>query len=85
MITKDKINFYLEKKTKVHIETKDKRFYNGILLECSDEHIILVDRYAGEMFFPLSEITLIELYKEEGEWKSGGVVIVKNVDSLVMI
>lgn len=65
MITNEKINFYLEKKIKVHIETKDKKFYNGIILECGDKHIIFIDRYMGEMFIYLNDIIVLEPYKEK--------------------
>ena len=67
MKTNDKINFYLEKKITVHIETKDKKFYNGVILEYGDKHIIFIDRYLGEMFIYLNDIVILEPYKEKEE------------------
>ena len=61
---KSKVEFYLKEKIKVHIETKSNSFYNGLILECADEHLILIDRYLGRVYIYFFEITKFERFKE---------------------
>lgn len=61
---KKKAEFYLEKKVKVHIETKSGRFYNGLILELHFDHLILIDKVLGEIIINCSEITVFEKYRE---------------------
>jgi len=56
------INFYMNNKIGVHIETVSDKFYNGLILENSNKHIVLLDRKIGEIFILLSEIKLIEKF-----------------------
>jgi len=63
----DKANFYLDKKISVHIETYNDRFYNGILLEVGNKHLILHDRKIGEIFINFGEIRIFE--KDKEVWK----------------
>lgn len=64
---KQKVEFYLVNKINIHVETDSGRFYNGILLECSDKHLVIMDRVLGEMFILFSEIKLFEKFKEAKE------------------
>ncbi len=64
---KQKVEFYLINKIKVHIETDNDRFYNGLILECSENHLVIFDRVLNEVFISFSEITLFEKFKELGE------------------
>lgn len=66
----EKAEFYLKNKVTVHIETNGGRYYNGLIIECSDKHIILLDRVLGETFLLLSEIAILEKYKEKKEGKA---------------
>jgi len=60
---KQKVDFYQKQKTIVHIETFNGRFYNGIILDSSDKHLVLNDRKIGELFLNFSEISLLEKNK----------------------
>jgi hypothetical protein len=60
---KERADFYLNNKTKVHIELHSKRFYNGLIIEVGDNSIILHDRFIGEIPISFSEINVMEKYK----------------------
>jgi len=66
MITKQKkerANFFLRKRTLVHIKTK-KDFYNGYIVEVHSDKIIFDDRLFGEIIVFFEEIFRIEPYKD---------------------
>lgn len=43
-------------KTKISIQTKDNKFWTGIVLECSDTGIILLDKFGDEIFLNFENI-----------------------------
>jgi hypothetical protein len=61
------IDFYQQNKTQVHIEILSGKYYNGLILENSEKHIIILDRVIGEVFLLLSEIKIIEKFMGRGE------------------
>lgn len=61
---REKIEFFLTNKITVHLEQENGQFYNGLILECSDKHLIILDRYVGKAFVYYSNITKLEPYKE---------------------
>lgn len=63
----EKIEFYQDNKIKIHIETRDLQFYNGLIIEHSDKHLIILDRYVGQVFIYFQEITSFEKFKEAKE------------------
>jgi hypothetical protein len=63
--TKQRAEFFLEKKTLVHVKTST-AFYNGYIFEVHSDKIIIEDRLFGEIPLFFSEITLIEPYKVRG-------------------
>jgi len=63
----EKVQFFFEKKITVHLEKHNGQFYNGLILECSDKHLVLLDRVVGEVFIFYSEITKLEPFKERRE------------------
>ncbi|MEX2017260.1 MAG: hypothetical protein WD876_02205 [Candidatus Pacearchaeota archaeon] len=64
---KEKIDFYFKNKTLVHIEKDNGQWFNGIILECSDKHLILFDKIVRNVFIYFSEITKLEPFKERRE------------------
>jgi hypothetical protein len=60
----ERIKFFFEHKTKVHLKKICGTFYNGLILEYSDKHLIFFDQINGDCFVLLSEIKLIEPFKE---------------------
>lgn len=60
-----KCEFFLDKKTMVHILKYDNQFYNGLVLESNDKFIIIHDRMVGEVIIYYSEIKVIEPYKHK--------------------
>ena len=63
----EKVNFFLDKKISVHIEKVNGQWFNGLILECSNKHLILLDRVVGEVYITFIEIIKLEPYKERGE------------------
>ncbi|HUS51666.1 MAG TPA: hypothetical protein VMZ91_15980 [Candidatus Paceibacterota bacterium] len=64
---KEKAYFYFNHKISVHIKTHNLKYYSGLILEISDSHIILKDRYLDTVFLPFSEIWTMEKFKGEEE------------------
>ncbi len=62
-----KVEFFFKNKIKVHLMKEDRQFYNGLILEHSDKHLIMNDRVVGEVFVFYSEINKIDNYKEIGK------------------
>jgi len=64
---REKIEFYFDKQIVIHLEKKDGQWFNGLIIEKADDHIILLDRVIlKEVFIPVDEIIKIEPYKERG-------------------
>lgn len=69
----EKALFYFNKKVIVHISfdlLADKSFYNGLIIEISEDRLIIKDRKLGETFVHLSEIKSIEPYMEKNDNKN---------------
>ena len=63
----ERLNFYFKNKITVHIVNNNEQFYNGLIIEISDKHLILLDRVLGEVFIDYREIKIIEPYKKNEE------------------
>ena len=59
-----KVEFYFKKKAMIHLEKKDGQWFNGLILEHSNKHLILFDKVVKEVFIGFQEIKKIEPYKE---------------------
>lgn len=59
---KERAEFFIEKKTLVHVKT-DLAFYNGYIVEVHADRIIIDDKFFGEIPLFFSEIFRIEPYK----------------------
>ena len=57
---------HFKNKINVHIVKTDEQFYNGLILEHSDKHLILFDRVVGKVFVFYSEIKKLDNFKEVG-------------------
>lgn len=64
-VTREKVEFYLNNKTTLFLKKNNGTFYIGLILECSDKHLIFFDRKVGEVFILFSEIEKIEPYKRK--------------------
>ena len=64
---KIKAQFYFEKKSTIHLETKDKQFYNGLITQLSDNHLVINDRMLGEVFVVFSEVYDLDIFREKKE------------------
>lgn len=67
-----RLDYFLEKKILVHVQLKDKRFFNGYVVErdsidaaYNDTVYILEDRIVGLVHIFVSEIAKLEEYREE--------------------
>lgn len=62
---KDKINFFLAEKLKVHITKTDKSYLNGYFISEKQEGVyIFRDKIFGEMFLFLTDIYDVEEFRE---------------------
>ena len=59
------ISYYKDNKIAVHIEKKNTRFYNGLILEFSGDFLILDDEKLGAMPIYLIEINFVEKREEK--------------------
>jgi len=68
-ILKEKIQYFFDNNSKVHLTLLGNKFYNGTIKSIFDKHIILIDEKLGETPVFFSEINFIELRikKEEEE------------------
>ena len=63
---KKKAQFYFENKITIHIDTKDKQFYNGLIIEISETSLIINDRVLGEVYVSFYEIESLEKFRGRG-------------------
>ena len=63
----EKVKFYLEKDTSIHVQTSSGTFYNGHILAVDENSIILNDLKLGESYIAFAEITNIQPYKSREE------------------
>jgi len=57
---KDRAELFYKSKIPVHVELKDKIYYNGYLLEVGVKHILILDRIDGRRLVFMPEIAKIE-------------------------
>jgi len=63
---KEKLDFFFKEKVVVHIEKKDKRFLNGLLIEKKSDNVyILKDRVLGLIHIFVSDVYDIDEFQEE--------------------
>lgn len=60
---KDKAKFLFDRKIITHVDTKDRSYYNGLIIELHETFIVLLDRVLGETPISFSEIKSIDRYK----------------------
>jgi hypothetical protein len=64
-ILHEKAKYYLEKDKAIHVVTFNDWFYNGKIIDLSEDRIILLDIKVGETFLLFDEIKGIEPYEEK--------------------
>lgn len=60
----DVARFLFNNKITAHIDTKDKDFYNGLIIEFHETFLVINDRIIGETPIAFSEIETIEKFRE---------------------
>jgi len=63
----DVANYLFENKLNVHIDTKDKEFFNGLIFEVNETFIVVHDRMIGLTPISFSSIETIEKFREREE------------------
>ena len=61
-ILKEQLEFYKNKKVRVHIKKNDGRYYNGDILEIQNDLLILDDKVLGGMPIHFIEIQTLEKF-----------------------
>jgi len=64
-INKKRAEFFFEHKTSIHIDTINKRWYNGLILEIHSDFILVLDRVVGEVPVYFEEIVILDKNKEQ--------------------
>ena len=63
---KDKLDFFMIEKIKVHVELKDRTFLNGYILKKLKENVYWIsENKLGEMFLFVKDIYDIDEFKDE--------------------
>lgn len=65
--TKRRVELFFKKKINIHIDTFDKRFYNGLIIEIGTDFLLMQERVLGQTFILFSQIETIEPYRERVE------------------
>jgi hypothetical protein len=60
---KRRLELFFEHKINVHIDTYDKKYYNGLILEIGSDFIFIQERIVGKTFVLFSQIENLEAYK----------------------
>lgn len=63
---KRRAELFFEKKINVHIDTFDKTYYNGLILEIGSDFLFMHERVLGKTFVLFSQIETLEAYKGSG-------------------
>ena len=64
-VMEQKVRYFFDKKTKVHIKKKNGYIHNGLILEVEKNLLILDDKFSGSM--PIYFVEIFEIEKmEEG-------------------
>jgi len=62
---KERIQFFLENKVKVHIELLDGTFLNGIFIKQSRDNVWLLNEIKlGEVFVFIKDVEVLEQFRE---------------------
>ena len=65
---KERIQFFLENKVKVHIELLDGTFLNGFFIKQSREDVWLLNEIKlREVFVFIKDISVLEQFREKGD------------------
>lgn len=56
--------YYQEESSMVHIVLKNKRFYNGVIVQVREKNVIFDDKKIGKIPISIGEIYLIENFNE---------------------
>ncbi len=59
----DIAKFLFENRITAHIDTKDKDFYNGLIIELHESFVVINDRMLGKTPIAFSEINKIERFR----------------------
>jgi len=59
----DMIQFLFDKRITTHIDTKDEKFYNGLIIEVHETFLVIRDRFLGATPIAISEIKTIERFR----------------------
>ena len=62
--TKDVAEFLFKNAVTTHIDTRDKGFYNGLIIELHETFLVINDRMMGLTPIAFSEIVKLERYRE---------------------
>jgi len=63
---KERIQFFLENKVKVHIELLDRTFLNGTFIKKSRDDVWLLNEVKlGDVFVFIKDISVLEQFREE--------------------
>jgi len=62
----DVAQFLFKNNSTTHIDTKDKSFFNGLIIEFHETFIVVNDRVLGLTPIAFSEIETIERFREVG-------------------
>lgn len=65
---KRRAELFFEHKINVHIDTFEKKYYNGLILEIGSDFLFIHERLIGKTFVLFSQIETLEPYKEKEEW-----------------
>ena len=64
---KEKLNFFLEEKVRVHVERKDRQFWNGTLIKKKNDNVfIFKDDKLGLVHLFVSDVYDVDEYREAG-------------------
>ena len=62
---KEKLNYFLENKTSVHIKRFDKKFWRGLIIEKESEDVFIIkEKLLGIVHLFVSDIYDVEEYQE---------------------
>lgn len=65
---RDKLEFFLAEKMKVHIFLEDRRFLNGVIISKKSDTIYIIEEFKlGETYVFLEDIFSITEFKEAGK------------------
>jgi len=65
---KAKLEFFFTEKVKIHVERKDKQFWNGTIISKKNDMVYLFDEFKyGVVHLFVSDIWEVEEYRTEGK------------------